>query len=74
MWKLVLGVRFGFNNGISQPQNMKRFYKQSTFVANTNPTHPLHRYLIKLDDKTMKTPYRHTLAVPTPILALLVTS
>ena len=62
------------SHGITQPQNMKRFYKESTYTPNPNPSHPLHKYLIKLDDKTMKTPYRHLLAVPSPVLALLVTS
>lgn len=60
-------------HGISQPQNMKRFYKESTFSVNPSPVHPLHKYLIKLDDKTMKTPYRHVLAVPSPMIAFLLT-
>lgn len=62
------------SQNISQPQNMRRFYKESTFIENPHPYHPLHKYIIKLDNKTMKTPYRHLLAVPSPILALVVTS
>lgn len=30
------------------------------------------RYLVHLDEKTMKTPYRHTLAVPSKALALMI--
>lgn len=32
------------SHGISQPQNMKRFYKEATFVNNPSPSHPLHKF------------------------------
>ena len=73
---------YSFSHAVQQPQNMKKFFKEATFVVNDKPAHPLHKYLwkiayryvIKLDAQTMKTPYRHLLAVPNPTLAFLITS
>jgi hypothetical protein len=45
---LTLSLLKKFNHGISQPQNMKRFYKDSTFIANPTPSHPMHRLNILL--------------------------
>lgn len=40
---------------------IRKFYKEATFELNPNPVHPKHKYLIKLDDKTIKTPNKHIL-------------
>lgn len=44
--------------------HLRRFYKRVQFCANPKPQHPAHRFLITLDGKTIKTPNRHLLAVP----------
>ncbi len=42
-------------------QQIKKFYKEVSIEPNPNPAFENHRYLIKLDDKTVKTPNKHIL-------------
>lgn len=39
-------TRFSFSHAIQQPSNMRKFFKQCTFIENPKPAHPLHRYQI----------------------------
>ena len=55
-----------------QQNNMRRFYKEAHITPNANPKHPLHKYLVLLDGKTIKTSYQNTLALPSEKLAFLV--
>lgn len=45
MNKLTQSILQKFCQNYSQPQSMRRFYKESTFVLNPNPSHPLHKSL-----------------------------
>ena len=80
---LTKNIFRGISNATGQSaNNMRRFYKESTFKLNDKPAHHMHkyffhlirRYLVHLDDKVMKTPYRHTLAVPSKALALMISN
>lgn len=58
-------------SSIGNIQFLRRFYKRATIELNKQQAHPLHKYVIQLDGKSIKTPNRHTLAVPTERLALM---
>ncbi|CAD8194222.1 unnamed protein product [Paramecium pentaurelia] len=69
MRRLIIRFRFSEQVQVQQPKQLKRFYKEATVEMATNPTNPYHQWLVKLDGKTVKTPYKNTLAVPSPQLA-----
>jgi len=51
---------------------MKRFYKEAHLGPNPQAKHPLHKHLLMLDGRTIKTPYQNPLALPSQKLAFLV--
>ena len=62
-----------FSTEVGQQQNnMRRFYKEAAVAVNPKKLHPLHKYLLLLDGKTIKTPYQNPLAFPSSTLAFLV--
>lgn len=66
-----MNIRYFFTQQaakIQPPVQIKRFYKAAT-VERANSTHPMHQWVVKLDGKTVKTPSRNLLEVPTPQLA-----
>ena len=68
---MTRAFRFGTEIG-QQQNNMKRFYKEAHIKVNKKPHHSLHRHLLLLDDRSIKTPYQHPLAFPSKPLAFLV--
>lgn len=72
MFSLRAGFSTKAQSSIGNLHHLRRFYKRATLELNEKTAHPKHRFQIKLDGKTIKTPNRHILAVPTERLALLV--
>ena len=72
MFTLTHSGRFFSNtSGVTNLNHLKKFYKRATFEKIAQAPHAKHKYAIKLDGKTIRTPNRHALAVPTERLALM---
>jgi chaperone required for assembly of F1-ATPase len=51
---------------------MRRFYKEAHLGPNPQPKHHLHKHLLLLDGRTIKTPYQNQLALPSQKLGFLI--
>ena len=58
--------------GTQQSKFLKKFYKKATVEKLENPPNPTHKFTIKLDNRTVRTPQRHIIATPTYELAYLI--
>lgn len=71
---LVAQTRFLFSTegAFQNLKIFKKFYKLATVDKNPSPAHPSHKFTVKLDGKSIKTPNMHIFGVPTEQLAFLV--
>ncbi|CAD8155071.1 unnamed protein product [Paramecium pentaurelia] len=66
---LLLKFKFTEQIQISQTLQIKRFYKDAKIEMAIGIANPKNHWLIKLDGKAVKTPFKNVLTIPTPQLA-----
>ncbi|CAK73838.1 unnamed protein product (macronuclear) [Paramecium tetraurelia] len=66
---LLLKFRFTEQISTSQTLQIKRFYKDVKIEMAFGEADPYRQWLVKLDGKTVKTPSKNELSIPTPQLA-----
>lgn len=70
--KQALRYSFSTEGAFQNLKIFKKFYKLATVEKNSNPSHPAHKYTVKLDGRSIKTPNMHIFGVPTEQLAFMV--
>jgi chaperone required for assembly of F1-ATPase len=60
----LLKHNFSTEGAFQNLKIFKKFYKKASVEINPSPGHPLHKYTVKLDGKSIKTPNMHVFGVP----------